>query len=66
MPVCLPPPLQRPPNHVWIPGVGSAADEGEVLRCCKEGDIPLPEHLLKVGLYLLSSYELSTCQIANV
>ena len=47
---CLLPFLQRPPNHVWIPGVGSAADEGDVLRCCKEGDIPPPEHLLKVRL----------------
>ncbi|KAL4440580.1 hypothetical protein ABPG75_003581 [Micractinium tetrahymenae] len=39
---------QRPPNHVWVAGVGSAADEAEVLRCCREGGIPAPEHLLKV------------------
>lgn len=41
--------MQRPSNHVWVAGVGSAADEAEVLRCCKEGAIPAPEHLLKVG-----------------
>ncbi|KAI7837421.1 hypothetical protein COHA_008788, partial [Chlorella ohadii] len=42
---------QRPQpraNHVWMAGVGSAADEAEVLRCCREGAIPPPEHLLKV------------------
>ena len=38
----------RPTNHVWVAGVASLADEGEVLRCCKEGNIPAPEHLLKV------------------
>ncbi|PSC71891.1 proline-glutamic acid-and leucine-rich 1 [Micractinium conductrix] len=39
---------QRPPTHVWVAGVGSQADEAEVLRCCREGDVPPPEHLLRV------------------
>lgn len=41
--------VQPRANHVWMAGVGSAADEAEVLRCCREGAIPPPEHLLKVG-----------------
>lgn len=41
--------MQLRANHVWMAGVGSAADEAEVLRCCREGAIPPPEHLLKVG-----------------
>ena len=48
IPVCLTA-VQPRANHVWMAGVGSAADEAEVLRCCREGAIPPPEHLLKVG-----------------
>ncbi len=57
-------PMQPRANHVWMAGVGSAADEAEVLRCCREGAIPPPEHLLKVRAATnLDQRMVGTCNI---
>ncbi len=31
-----PPPPQAPCTHAWVAGVATIADEGDVLRCCKD------------------------------
>jgi hypothetical protein len=35
-PTALRPPPRPPCTHVWVAGVANMADEGEVMRCCKD------------------------------